>query len=208
MAARVAESARRRWAEIGLTPIAPAAGKAALSAIVAGNPSYVAVLTMDRNRFARQASPALRALLRLVGGPVGVPVAGGSLESELTARRGRARYEYLADRIRGQVCAVLGLSETQLTSDNEGLTVLGMDSLMAMELRTRLQHLTGRSFPATIAFEHPTVAALTTVVLATLALPEADTSGDDDPAEDLAEADLEADEIARLLNEELDRGGF
>ncbi|MHB1330073.1 MAG: SDR family NAD(P)-dependent oxidoreductase, partial [Gemmatimonadales bacterium] len=210
MAARIDESARRRWAEIGLTPITPEMGRAAFGAILAADIEYVAVLAMDRIRFGRQASPALRSLLRLSGTEGGPFVSGdGALEAELTARRGRARYDYLADRIRGQVCAVLGLTDVQLASDHEGLTVLGMDSLMAMELRTRLQQLTGRSFPATVAFEHPTVAALTTAVLTALALPD---DGSEEPVDsaDRAddEADLESDEIARLLNEELDRGGF
>lgn len=210
MAARVDESARRRWADIGLAPITPEVGRAAFGAILAADAEYVAVLTMDRARFGRQASPALRALLRLAGDEAGpAPSRDGALEAELAARSGRARYDYLADRIRGQVCAVLGLSDTQLASDHEGLTVLGMDSLMAMELRTRLQQLTGRSFPATIAFEHPTVAALTTEVLAALALPDDGPDDSRDPEDGTGDAaDLAADEVARLINEELDRGGF
>jgi hypothetical protein len=39
---------------------------------------------------------------------------------------------------------------------------MGMDSLMALDLRRRLEAALGLSLPATLAFDHPNVQAMTT----------------------------------------------
>ena len=55
---------------------------------------------------------------------------------------------------------VLGLDESQSINSQQGLNSLGMDSLMAVELRSRLQSGLGCELPATVAFDHPSIAAL------------------------------------------------
>jgi acyl transferase domain-containing protein/SAM-dependent methyltransferase/acyl carrier protein len=66
----------------------------------------------------------------------------------------------LKDFVRGEVAAVLGLEEDRLLEPGQGFFRLGMDSLMTVDLRRRLESALGLSLPATIAFEYPTVEAL------------------------------------------------
>jgi acyl carrier protein len=118
-----------------------------------------------------------------------------------------------------ELAAVLGFDATVDIAPRERYFDLGMDSLMAVELKNRLQQAFGVPLPATLAFEYPTVETLAALIdetfsqqegsppiaaassaaspRATLAAPEPET----------ADGDLESlstDEIARLLANELD----
>ncbi|RQH10613.1 MgcH [Okeania hirsuta] len=70
------------------------------------------------------------------------------------------RQEILTEHIRGEVVQVLGLSSSQLPEMNLGFMEMGMDSLMAVELKNRLQNQLGTNLPETIAMEYPTIAKL------------------------------------------------
>jgi acyl carrier protein len=48
-----------------------------------------------------------------------------------------------------------------MPDSRQGLTDIGMDSLMAVELSNRLQAGVEQSLPSTLAFEQPTIEALT-----------------------------------------------
>lgn len=58
--------------------------------------------------------------------------------------------------IRQEAARVLGLRRGALPDRHAVLADLGLDSLMAVTLRNRLQMLAGHSLPSTFAFEHPT----------------------------------------------------
>ena len=72
----------------------------------------------------------------------------------------RNRRAVLEAHVRDQAIRVLGLSPSFKLDLSQGLATLGMDSLMTIELKNRLQASVGKTLPSTIVFDHPTVIAL------------------------------------------------
>lgn len=68
-------------------------------------------------------------------------------------------------RVLEQVGLVLGLDDVSSLSGSSNFSDLGLDSMMAVELRKRLQHLTGLSLPATLAFDSPSPQRVADVLL-------------------------------------------
>jgi acyl carrier protein len=66
----------------------------------------------------------------------------------------------ILDHVRDQLTATLGLDRATVIDPKRKLADFGMDSLMAVELRNRLQTTLGISLPATVGFEYPTLEAL------------------------------------------------
>jgi hypothetical protein len=83
--------------------------------------------------------------------------ASSNLIADLHALDTSRRRAHLAALLRNQVLRVLGLDPQHPVAVHQGLSDLGMDSLMAVELSNRLSVLVDRSLPSTLAFEHPTL---------------------------------------------------
>jgi acyl carrier protein len=79
------------------------------------------------------------------------------------------REELLATHVRTEVSTVLGLDASRAPQPRQGFFEMGMDSLMAIELRKRLQASLGRTLPATLVFNYPTVESLSRHLAALLA---------------------------------------
>jgi polyketide synthase 12 len=62
--------------------------------------------------------------------------------------------------VAGAVATVLGHADAAALDPQAGFTDLGLDSLMAVELRNALQVETGLKLPATVTFEHPSIERL------------------------------------------------
>jgi acyl transferase domain-containing protein/SAM-dependent methyltransferase len=95
---------------------------------------------------------------RLDGAPsAGMP--GDEIVARLLQALAGERHGLLVDYVAGHVAGVLRLGDAGGVDPHERLMDLGLDSLMAVELRTRLALGLGlpRGLPATLVFDHPTV---------------------------------------------------
>ncbi len=71
------------------------------------------------------------------------------------------RNDLIVEYVRGHVARVLRLEQAEAVDRRHRLTDLGLDSLMAVELQTRLSRgLAVDTLPATLIFDHPTVEAI------------------------------------------------
>ncbi|MFT4979895.1 MAG: acyl transferase domain-containing protein, partial [Myxococcota bacterium] len=78
---------------------------------------------------------------------------------DLSVLTGAARKRALRAWVRDQIAAVTRLPTADI-GDDTPLTELGLDSLMGLEVRNRLEALGGEPLPATLIWTHPSVAAL------------------------------------------------
>jgi len=70
------------------------------------------------------------------------------------------RQPHLATLVREELTRVLGMGQARQIAGDTGFFALGLDSLMAVQLRRRLGARTGLELGATVTFNHPNVDAL------------------------------------------------
>jgi NADPH:quinone reductase-like Zn-dependent oxidoreductase/acyl carrier protein/short-subunit dehydrogenase len=152
----------------GLKTFSPADGLAALETILRGASPQVAVIKADWTAYVgdaygdRDAAPFFERLARSAAPRTTVaPARSKDLETRLREAKPAERRKMLQAHVREQIATVLGLDARFPLEPQHGLRDLGIDSLMSIELRNRLQSTVGRPLPSTLAFDYPTVAALT-----------------------------------------------
>jgi NAD(P)-dependent dehydrogenase (short-subunit alcohol dehydrogenase family) len=165
MAAALADADLRRWVERGLSPMTPDAGVRWLQTVLEIGSTQAVVVDADWKRVAAGA-PGGGSMLADVTGPTSAvrdeatPQPAGHLAARLAAVPPTRRRKVLDAHVRDQVVRVLGLDAAQPLAGTQGFRELGMDSLMAMELRNRLQASLARPLPSTVVFDHPNLDVL------------------------------------------------
>jgi acyl transferase domain-containing protein/NADP-dependent 3-hydroxy acid dehydrogenase YdfG/acyl carrier protein len=110
-----------------------------------------------------EAAPALlRGLVRVKRGRT---AADGSWARQLASLADGERGEVLLDLVRAEVASVLGHGSIEAIEAQRPFAELGFDSLAAVELRNRLDTLTGLRLAATVVFDHPSAAELSDYLL-------------------------------------------
>jgi acyl transferase domain-containing protein/acyl carrier protein len=134
-----------------------------------------------------------------------------SIADDLQAAPPNQRLARMTDYIRSELAEVLGCQDTQLNVQ-EGFFEMGLNSLMAIQLKTRLQSGLDQALSPTLAFNYPTIEQLTQHLLTNVLRLTVSTDSEESRAEDKAamepmQIDSEAlgldqdDEQAALLSE-------
>ncbi|WP_394849564.1 SDR family NAD(P)-dependent oxidoreductase [Pendulispora brunnea] len=146
----------QRMARSGLRPLSADEGLALFDAALARPEPALVAARLD-----------LAALDRAEVRPA---VAREALAQQLLALPAEGRERAVLDVVRAQIASVLGLPSANTLEAHRPLQELGLDSLMAVELRNRISSATGLSLQVTLLFAHPTphalAAALTEKLLA------------------------------------------
>lgn len=127
--------------------------------------SQLAIVQADWNRWNPLPS-ILRDLAPVSGEPSAKsPVKTESLARHLEETPVKNRRALLLDHLRAHAKQILGLDASSIIDDQAPLVRLGLDSLMAVELRNHLSAAIERPLPATLLFDHPSLSSLADYLL-------------------------------------------
>ncbi|HTN85588.1 MAG TPA: type I polyketide synthase, partial [Sorangium sp.] len=208
------------WAEVGLAAASairgerialrgvgsmrPAEALEALGRLLDGPEARVAVMRFDLRQWGEfhltaARSPFLDRLAREQADRGARPADQGAFVAALAAAEIPARPRMLEAHLREQLGHVLRIAPSRIDPEAP-LGGMGLDSLMSLELRNRLEASLGLRLPATLAFRYPTVAALVGRLAELLDLPVAAPAAP--PADDAAALDTVLVESVKQLSEE------
>jgi phthiocerol/phenolphthiocerol synthesis type-I polyketide synthase C len=158
--------AEQRWTAFGMRMIEPEQGLQVLEQALGQGTAQIAALPIDWPQLLRE-FPLLggKPLLEEVVRERRLNEHGPSLEEpgllrQLEESSPSERRQLITAYIRNQVTKVLGLDPAQPLDLRQPLIELGIDSLMAIELGNALGIALGRTLPATLIFDYPTIEAL------------------------------------------------
>ncbi|MEV5645945.1 amino acid adenylation domain-containing protein [Streptomyces flaveolus] len=170
MTAHLGEAELARMRRQGAHPLTLAEGLDLLDAALCRPEPHLVPVKFDLAALGRGAGvPALlralvrpRAELRQAAQSSG---GGTSLRDRLAATAEAERGQVLTEAVRREVAVVMGVSGADGVGADQELKELGIDSLMAVELRKRLSDLAGAALPSDLAFSHPTPRAIALFLL-------------------------------------------
>jgi myxalamid-type polyketide synthase MxaB len=216
MAASLGSRDQERLTRSGVSAIGMEQGLTILEDLLQDGPAQPCVWGVDWPTFLAQypAGQEPRLLSVLAAGiekkssPQPRAAAAPTLLQQLEEIPPNKRWNFVMTQVRGYAVKVLGTDQSKLIEPQQALNELGLDSLMAVELRNALSAAVGRPLPATLLFKYPSLQALTDyLAYDVLAISANETKADvaADPLDNdaAAIAPLSDDEVSRLLAEEI-----
>ena len=214
------EEEQRAIARAGLRQLQSATALDLLARLVGAGGAFAMVADVDWRTLvplyeSKRARPLIHDLgERQIATPAAIAVARAIEDAPLAAiRTARAddRGALLERLVRSEVATVLGYSSGDGIPIDRGFFELGLDSLMSVELKRRLESAVERQLPSTLTFNYPNIAALTafleeelfpttTAVTAPAAAPRTvmTTTSGSQGVDDLSDDEIEAELLARL----------
>ncbi|WP_369240562.1 SDR family NAD(P)-dependent oxidoreductase [Streptomyces sp. R21] len=143
---QISDLARRRIRASGIAGLSAEQGLALFDAAIGSAEPVLVPVLFD---------PTATALPPIVGSLVGnhLPPARRSWPAQMPEPE-------LRELLRAEIAAVLGQPDPAALPDDKPFTDLGFDSLAVIQIRNRLNELTGLDLPARLLFEKPTVGGL------------------------------------------------
>jgi malonyl CoA-acyl carrier protein transacylase len=219
MAAGLGNLGEQRWAAAGVSIIKPEQGMEVLSKLLNQPAAQIGVLPVNWSKFFDQfPSETLPSLLSQIVDETCSHTDTGMLSlpkfellERLKASPNKQRQAILITQLQNDVATVLGQDLAQKLDPKMGFFDMGMDSLMTLELKNRLQSNFGHPLPSTLIFEYPTIEVLAEYLLTGVLCLESHSASDAESQKDLenqvqvlAEIEqLSAKELEALIDEEL-----
>jgi myxalamid-type polyketide synthase MxaB len=200
----------------GVQAIEPEQGLRVLERLLGQDQVQVAVLSADWQQYCASLPPEFRStFLSELSRKTEDPAPSGKAKAEpaeaflqqLNQAPPTKRRQQLLEFVGAQAVKVLGLDAAQSLDYKQPLNDLGLDSLMAVELRSLLSAQLGlaRGLPATLVFDYPTIEALADYLAKeVLHWEKAPPAKPESPQEQEGLSDL-LDRIEGLSDEEVDR---
>ncbi|KQX16706.1 hypothetical protein ASC82_00070 [Streptomyces sp. Root431] len=173
-----AAAVERAAGRLGIRALSDADAAGPLALATDAPLARLVVVGLDPARYAEQNAGHARAALvaELTGpAPAAERAAGGDAEpagwitERLHGTDEEEREHVLRAAVRSLVARMLGSDDglpADGSADAEGFSELGLDSIMAIDLRAALAHAMGKDLPATVAIDHPSVLSMSEFLLA------------------------------------------
>ncbi|MGA9718644.1 MAG: type I polyketide synthase [Acidobacteriaceae bacterium] len=179
-----ASTATSRLRQMGLLPMKSAAALQWMPKLIAS--SHANIMIADVNWKTLKSiyqARRIRPMLSEVGetAPAARPAAA---PPPIPRMVGEEREQFVEQSVISASAKVLGFRAGEVPPLDVPLTDLGLDSLMAVDLRNRLQTALGRDLPPTIVFDYPTISALTGMLETMLWATEGSQNHDSLPLQD------------------------
>ncbi|HLK62418.1 MAG TPA: amino acid adenylation domain-containing protein [Bryobacteraceae bacterium] len=146
---------------VGVQTLPPESALETMGHLIGAGVTQAAVARIDWPRF--RGSYEARGKRPLIEGiddrPGAIPAGAALPATGLNLHAAPKSRQELAQWLREETAQVLGLGAT-LPECDRGFFELGMDSLLTVEFRTRLERALERPLPVTLVFDHPTIADL------------------------------------------------
>ena len=163
MTDHLGEADRRRLANSGMRTLSHEQGLALFDVMLNARQTLVIAVALDQRALRGQARTGV--LPAMLSGLVRLPkrsaaTHGDSLVARLASIPEAEREGVVLELVRSHVAAVAGYDSPAAVDEQRAFKELGFDSLTAVELRNRLNVVTGVALPATLVFDYPTPKAL------------------------------------------------
>jgi acyl transferase domain-containing protein/acyl carrier protein len=133
------------------------------------------------------------------------------LHQQITAAPASKRLALITTHLQREVAQVLGLDSSQSVGIQQGFAELGMDSLMTVDLKNRLEASLGETLSSTLAFNYPNIELLAEFLIESFFPERSPASASELPEDQTASSQakeqlnqLSEDDLASLLDAELE----